>query len=547
MGPPIGVSDAALYKITAPLPASPRSLRPSAGRLALAVPFVALAAFAGRFVRLGVDDKMSYVPDDAFYYMQLGSEFQRSGRWSFDRGRTLTAGFHPLFGYLSAAVERCLRDRSDAALDARLCVHAALATATTLAALAVLASTARRAFPRGVLAAMLFVGCAGGVFLLPFQAMEWPYAVLAGALLARAVVARRAAWIAPAIVFGCLARTDFVVEAGCLAVAVYSVDPRLADPARRARLVAAIAGGAAGGLAVGLHAWTASGQLVQSSARMKAHWGAVLGYQPLYGLEPASYALSPGFLLTRVLDFGPATLMPVALGVAVLAWSSRESAADGGWPSAVLFRFGALTAVAYPLVYGRIGATAQCWYSAHFVPALFLLVAGIAHAATDRARRVFVGAGLVLAAVNAWDARRPPWNAAGVMARARSLGGDPAIEVAAAWNAGTRGFLGGEKVVNIDGLVNDDVYPYVVRDRLHCYLVHEGIPFLVDDAVWPTPLRSQYLGFANGRLLGAMTRIDAGGPQAVWSVDLAALARDPACADDLRPARSRGARPRRDR
>ena len=42
------------------------------------MPFVALPIFAVRFVRLPVAAKMSYVPDDAFYYMQLGSEFQRS-------------------------------------------------------------------------------------------------------------------------------------------------------------------------------------------------------------------------------------------------------------------------------------------------------------------------------------------------------------------------------------------------------------------------------------------------------------------------------------
>jgi hypothetical protein len=520
-------------------------------RLALGAPFVLLPLFAARFMRLGVAEKMSYVPDDAFYYMELGSEYQRSGRWSFDRGRTMTSGFHPLFGYLSALVERALPSRSDAALDARFCLHAALATLVTLTALALLAGAARRAFPRGTLAAMLFVGSAGGVFLLPMQAMEWPYAVLGGALVARALVARRAAWLTAAIVLGCLARTDFVIAGGCAAVAIYSTDRRLADRATRARLLAAAVGVAAGALAVTLHAWSASGHFVQSSARMKAHWGAVVGYQPLYGLEPASYAFSPAFVLTRTLDLGPATLVPLAIAVAALAWSTRAgSARREGEPgregeladARALWRWGALTAVAYPLVYGKIGTAAQCWYSAHFVPALFVVVAAVVHRAGERLRHVLVAAGALLAVVNVWDARRPPWNASDVLARARALADDGAIGVAASWNAGTRGFLGGEKVVNIDGLVNDDVYPYVVRDRLHCYLVQERIPFIVDDAAWPTPLRARYLGFANGALLHAMKRVDdgsgvGGGAQAVWAIDLAELARDPACADDLLPAR----------
>ena len=510
----------------------------------VAVPFLALVAFAVRFIRLPVADKMSYVPDDAFYYMQLGAEFQRSGMWSFDRGRTRTGGFHPLFGYMNALVERCFFDQSDAALDARLAIHAAVATATTLAAFAILARTAHRAFPRGVLPALLYVGCGGGAFLLPFQAMEWPYAVLGGALLARAVVARRAGWIALAIVFGCACRTDFVVAGMCLALAILSTDPRLARAPVRARFLAAAVGTALGAAAVAVHTWAISGQLLQSSAQMKVHWGAVVGYRPLYGLEPASYALSVGFLLTRVLDFGPATLLPVALGVALLAWSARRTVAERGEQAVVLFRWSALAAVAYPAIYGRIGTAAQCWYSAHFFFALFFVVAAVADAAAPRARAILVAVGALLAAVAAWDARRPPWNAAGAIAEARSLADNPAILVAAGWNAGTTGFLGGEKLVNIDGLVNDDVYPYVVSDRLHCYLVHERIPYVVDDEAWLTPLSARYLGIENGRLRRAMTRTSASkGRLTVWRVDLAELARDPQCAYDLRPWRSRVARP----
>jgi hypothetical protein len=218
--------------------------------------------------------------------------------------------------------------------------------------------------------------------------------------------------------------------------------------------------------------------------------------------------------------------------------------AERGEQAVVLFRWSALAAVAYPALYGRIGTAAQCWYSAHFFFALFFVVAAVADAAAPRARAILVAVGALFAAVAAWDARRPPWNAAGAIAEARSLADNPAILVAAGWNAGTTGFLGGEKLVNIDGLVNDDVYPYVVSDRLHCYLVHERIPYVVDDEAWLTPLSARYLGIENGRLRRAMTRTSASkGRLTVWRVDLAELARDPQCAYDLRPWRSRVARP----
>jgi hypothetical protein len=513
-------------------------------RYALGIPLAGLCAHAVRFLGLPVPDKLSFVPDDAFYYMQLGSEFARSRTWSFDRGRTTTTGFHPLFAYLSALVERVVRDRTDDALDVRLDTHALLGVGATAVSFVLLVGLTRRIFPRGALAATLIVGCAGGVFLIPLQAMEWPWAVLAGALCARAASAERAVWIVPALVFGCFCRTDFVVSGLCLALALFSVDVHLKSAWARQRLLATVGGTALGAALVTAHNLAVGGHLVQSSARMKAHWGAVAGYSIGYGLEPVSYAFSPAFLLTHVFDLGPATLFPLVLAVLFSGWLARARIRQFGAVQRTLFRFSVLAAAAYSLCYAALGTAAMCWYSANFLPALFLLVAALAEAMADAMRRSVVCLGAVLALVNVWDARRPIWNAHGVLAATKALRADGSIQLAASWNAGTLGFLGGEKVINIDGLVNDDVYPYVLRGRLHCYLVHENIPFIVDRADWVTPMRARYLGFADGRLLGAMARYDLGprGPPA-WRVDLAALARDPVCSEDLRSARSRAARP----
>jgi hypothetical protein len=48
------------------------------------------------------------------------------------------------------------------------------------------------------------------------------------------------------------------------------------------------------------------------------------------------------------------------------------------------------------------------------------------------------------------------------------------------WNVGILSYFEGGRVVNVDGLTNDDVVPYILRDRLHCYLLEHDIRHLLD-------------------------------------------------------------------
>src|SRR5262249_37791037 len=137
---------------------------------------LALVAYVVRFVRQPYGVKLSYVPDDAFYYFQLGREHARTGLWSFDRGQTLTSGFHVAHGWFVSFVERAFP--GDGALDLRISLYAAIGGLATATALGVAFIVAGRLFPAGRLAALLFVGGAGGIFMLPLQAMEWPLVVL---------------------------------------------------------------------------------------------------------------------------------------------------------------------------------------------------------------------------------------------------------------------------------------------------------------------------------------------------------------------------------
>jgi hypothetical protein len=48
------------------------------------------------------------------------------------------------------------------------------------------------------------------------------------------------------------------------------------------------------------------------------------------------------------------------------------------------------------------------------------------------------------------------------------------------WNVGVLNYFEGGDVVNIDGLTNSAVVPYIVEGRLHCYLLENDIRHVMD-------------------------------------------------------------------
>jgi hypothetical protein len=63
-----------------------------------------------------------------------------------------------------------------------------------------------------------------------------------------------------------------------------------------------------------------------------------------------------------------------------------------------------------------------------------------------------------------------------------------------AWNAGIIGFYQGGSVVNIDGLVNDDIYPYIANNNLPIYLTQKRIQYIIDFEIMLTDKKARLKG-----------------------------------------------------
>ena len=49
-----------------------------------------------------------------------------------------------------------------------------------------------------------------------------------------------------------------------------------------------------------------------------------------------------------------------------------------------------------------------------------------------------------------------------------------------AWNSGIMGYFTNQTIVNLDGLVNNDIYPFIKDNKLYDYINERELKYLVD-------------------------------------------------------------------
>ena len=453
------------------------------------------------FLFLQDDAKLvTMIPDDAFYYFVLARNFATSGIWSFDAAAPAT-GFHLLWAYLLAGAHWLVGAPE---LRTLFVVGASAGAVLVAAAAGLVAATARRSFgPAGALGTIVaFLSFAGAQ--QPTLLVEAPFVVaIAAAMIAlmlrRDVPADRGTLLAAfGLGFaGMMARSDFgLLPAGILAAHAVAY---LRGLGRRTALMAPASGfaGAVTGLAVVLlHAWLVSGTGLQASADIKFHWSALAGHPLSSGLTVLAQTVLPTAprgswswsLLFLILFAGACAL------VSWRDWAERAHSA--------VFSLAMAGVVAAYVFYFRYNSQAlQIWYAANLmVPAAFLLGGALA-VLFGRLRPLGLACLGVLAGLCLLTSTRPvwPWQVstyhAGLFLRQ-----NPAISPVAAWNAGMVAYFAQRPVINIDGLVNDDVVPYVKADDLVGYLNARAVRYLVDSTSMFKGRKLVRGGYGDGRL-----------------------------------------------
>lgn len=488
-----------------------------------AVVAVALVRLA-LFVAAPIDAQIPLIPDDAFYYLVPARSFALSGHWTFD-GVAPATGFHLLYAYLLVALFWVAPDISYASLV--LWIGGASTLLFGASAYLVARAAARDFGARAVLGVVLAFTAPVALWQPTFLVecclvLFFSSALLA--LLSRAQEIPRLSrrWLVGALLVGLLgnlARSDFGLLSASCAGAFWLLSRR-SDGARRQAALAAAAtlGSAVGVAAVSLHTWLLSGSVLQSSARMKRHWGSLLGYDIRGLIRPLVDVIAPhgtGWLGSR-----SAAPLLIAVGLAgAVSRLGRDALRLDRWPLAVGC---GVSVVGYVLLYGNSSAGVPPWYLANALAASAYLLGAVTSFIPRPAFAPAIAVVAVCAALNVAVSLRPLWpNQVAMRAGGEYLASHPEIAPVGAWNAGILSRFSGRAVTNLDGLINDEIYPYATTGRLLEYVCRRGIRFVLDfgDNV-ENPVLAGRAGYADGRLRAGLreeVNFSNGDPSRQWA------------------------------
>ena len=511
------------------------------------------------FARLTVI--VQYVPDDAFYYLEISRNLARIHISTQDGGQTITSGYHLLWAWILEGIAQIVRFDRMLLLRGMILLSWFLAIGTVLA----IAKFAwRRSAP--LLAVLTLLITSQSFLYNSVSGLEWSLTVSVGALVLFTLLhaskqASSKSWLAILVclgIIGSLSRSDYGGQAFCYCGSAFLLlllkrDKRFLFPS-----LSVLSGAIVGLLVTFWHDWRLTGDWVQGSARMKSLWAASGGRSPL-----------PFFpVLVRTIAFLPSTRRKVAhevIGAVQHTHGSAEAGHShllittlflfailvggiGFWISQALKPaagveaqatsqlklFLAVSAGSTILLYALVDTfnsfAIQIWYTSQITIAvgvlLFLMVS--AYASGRRATLVF-GLIAVLSAANLMDfiLSKPKYhNQAEGPAIAEAMMQQLEPGKIGFSDSGTTNFAYGGSIINLDGLVNNEIIAYA-PSRLPCYLLDKRIRYFTGfgEASMIAFHLEAYQDYANLVSL----RLADGGSFSIYETDFVKLKALPAC------------------
>lgn len=431
--------------------------------------------------------RVQFMPDDAYYYLQLSKSFASLGRWTFDSGVSLTSGFHPLLAYFLALLYKIFTPGVETFVFYSMMLSVFL---SVLTAFLIWLEVIRDGHVISLIVFSILVGAQGFVFN-SVSGMEWSLVVFLGTLYCitflRADTPRSGTVLFLLGGLLSLARTDSGLLPLSIFLASVLVTKRMAHP-----LVRLSAAGLTGSvLAVGmtfLHNFVLTGEMIQSSAKIKLWWSR---FDP-YRVNILARTLGVDIYLPNGRGYLPAlnlTFGLIGLCTLVIIW--RWSELTQKYPRTfALFLSSLFCAGLYPVLYLQAGVI-QNWYTANLQIPTFVILSGVlwylqAHRRLNPAMLLLIasltGFHLLVNILSIYPpAAHAPWpHQQSMLAAGRYLHSHPLDGKVGAWNAGIIGYYEGGHVINLDGLVNNDVIPYIVQNQLPAYLEKTGIAYVID-------------------------------------------------------------------
>ena len=433
--------------------------------------------FSSRSELIGV------IPDDAFYYIQMASHRAKDGVWTFD-GTSPATGFHFLYGYFLVFIFKILPEINWISL---YLVVGAISCLAISSAAYFLTKTATEIYGKTVALAAILPFFSFSIIMQSTVMMESWLVILFSSLTIFFVAQQMEA--SPKFLFGLfligllgsLSRTDYGMLPGVLFCTIFFAERFKITPAV-VRSFTILSGAIIGVFVVLIQNYFISGQLAQASAQTKLFWSSVAGHS-IYA--PLQLVLSISFPSFDFIERQSKVIL-LLTSFFILAYSSIKSIKlankeNRSLPAALLIGC-ALTVIGYIFFYRHNSGALQPWYSSNFIAPISIATAAVFHYLLGQRAFIPVFFIFVIYALSGSKSIFSiPWpHQAGMMNAGIYVRSLDESSTFAAWNAGIISYFSEKSLVNIDGLTNDEVLPYIKNNQLMDYLKIKKIDYVVD-------------------------------------------------------------------
>lgn len=428
-------------------------------------------------------DIIGVIPDDAFYYIQMAFHRSRDGTWTFD-GTAPATGFHFLHGYFLVLIFKLFPDADWIDLYWIISISSCLAISTSVYFLGKAVSDLYRA-PSALASALPFLSFP---IIMQSTAMMEAWLVIFFSSLTVFLIVKQRETSTPSLtalcligILGSLSRSDYGMLPGILFVSIFTFERFRITPAV-ARISAILFGAIIGLSLLTLHNYLISGQLTQASAQIKLLWSSISGHS----IQPAiqlflSISLPSIDLIARQSELALLAILLLTVTACSIATLKSVKTNNHTLPAALLVGC-FFTIVGYIAFYRQNSSALQPWYASNFITPIAIVTAAIFHFLTGRWNAIPTGLAFTVFLLSGLkNIFYIPWpHQSGMMEAGAYIRDLDKNSRFAAWNAGIISYFSGKPVINIDGLTNDEILPYIKNNRLISYLKEKNINYIVD-------------------------------------------------------------------
>jgi len=422
------------------------------------------------------------IPDDAFYFIQLAKNRVALGFWTFD-GLSPATGFHFLYGYFLASIFFIVPEINWRYLY--ILIGILSSSGISLSAF-YCAMTMGKLFDRKVILFTALPYLSLPILLQSTSMMESWLVVLFAALTIYLVTESQ---FTPKItkmislfsvgLLGSLARTDYGMLPGMIFCAVLIMQP-FRQNTMLIKSFIILLGAVCGVLVAITQNYILTGHYSQASAQIKFYWSAVNGHSFTPILTLLSNILIPVSIgKISIIIFWIVSFTIFCLAVFSSKINIKNKTVS---PSETIFFGCSLTLLGYIIFYRHNSAGLQMWYSANLViPSAVCLTACFYYVLRNKAFLLAKAVTILFLFLAIYRFQFIPYpHQYGMLQAGLFLKNQSDEYRYGSWNAGIISYFSGKSLINLDGLINDEIVPYIKSNRLIEYLNLKQIRFLID-------------------------------------------------------------------